>query len=158
MSRQVATIGYSGATPELFIAALARAGVDVLVDVRAVPASRKPGFSKGALAATLEAAGIRYLHLPALGNPPAGRAAAKAGRTEEYRRIFRSALEDEAARAALAEVARLAAAGLPCLMCLEADPAQCHRGLIAERLAAMVGLRPLHLTVAADPDQLGLDL
>ncbi|WP_237216579.1 DUF488 domain-containing protein [Falsiroseomonas oryziterrae] len=137
----VATIGYEGATPDRLLAALKAAGVATLVDVRAIAASRRPGFAKRALSATLEGAGIGYLHLRALGTPAAGRAAARAGRPAEMRRIFAAHLAGVEAQAALAELSALARRQPVCLLCLEADPAQCHRTLVAEA----VGLPVRHL-------------
>lgn len=129
------TIGYQGASVEGFIAALKTAGVETLIDVRAVPASRRREFSKLSLAASLEAAGLAYVHLAGLGNPKAGRDAAKAGRLDEYRRIYTAHLDTAAAREALARATEIAAASPSCLMCLEADPAFCHRSMAASRLA-----------------------
>lgn len=128
------TIGYQGASVEGFIAALKTAGVETLIDVRAVPASRRREFSKLSLAASLEAAGLAYVHLAGLGNPKAGRDAAKAGRLDEYRRIYTAHLDTAAAREALARATEIAAASPSCLMCLEADPAFCHRSMAASRL------------------------
>ncbi len=93
------TIGYARATPESLIATLHAAEIELLVDVRAVPASRRPGFSKGALAAALREAGIDYRHLKGLGTPAAGREAARAGRLERFEAIFRTHLESLEAQA-----------------------------------------------------------
>ena len=100
------TIGYQAATQGEVIGRLKTAGVEVLVDVRAVAASRRPGFSKNLLAAGLADAGIDYVHLRALGTPAAGRTAARAGRTAEMRSIYTDYLDNEpAAQAELAEAA-----------------------------------------------------
>lgn len=134
MSRggEVLTVGYEGTTPDRLIAALREAAVETLVDVRALANSRRPGFAKGALSAALEGAGIGYLHLRALGTPAAGRAAVRAGRPEEMRRIFAAHLAGTEAQAALANLRDLARRQRVCLLCLEADPRQCHRTLVAE--------------------------
>jgi uncharacterized protein (DUF488 family) len=132
------TIGYGEATPDRVIAALRAAGVATLVDVRAIANSRRPGFSKGALSAALEAAGIGYLHLRPLGTPAEGRAAARSGRPAEMRRIFAAHLAGTEPQAALAALANRAGRERVCLLCLEADPAQCHRTLVAEAVAAEV--------------------
>ncbi|HEY0011664.1 MAG TPA: DUF488 domain-containing protein, partial [Allosphingosinicella sp.] len=79
---RIFTIGYEGSTQPELIAALTGAGVERLIDVRAVPLSRKPGFSKNILAAGLREAGIDYVHLKALGTPPAGREAARKGKAD----------------------------------------------------------------------------
>lgn len=145
----VATIGYEGASISEFVAALKRDGVNVLVDVRDVPWSRKPDFCKFPLSVALDDAGIAYRHLQALGNPEEGRDAAKSGDADLYRSIYAGQLASGPAEAALAEVAALAAEGLPCLMCLERDPKSCHRNMIAETLASR-GLAIRHLSVQPD--------
>ena len=90
---RIFTIGYEGATVPEFIAALQKAGVERVIDVRALPLSRRPGFSKSSLSAALEETGIEYVHLKALGTPAAGRAAARAGRFEDLKRIYTGQLE-----------------------------------------------------------------
>lgn len=144
MTPEVLTIGYEGATPDRLIGALKEAGVRVLVDVRALANSRRPGFAKTALTASLEAAGIGYLHLRALGTPAEGRVAARSGRPAEMRRIFAAHLAGTEAQAALANLTDLARQQRVCLLCLEADPRQCHRTLVAEA----VGLPITHLSPA----------
>ncbi len=116
------TIGYEGATPEALIARLRAAGVTTLVDVRELPNSRRPGFAKQALSGALQAAGLRYVHLRALGTPPEGRAAARAGRSAEMKRIFGARLAGTEAQAAIAALAGQAREERLCLLCLEADP------------------------------------
>ncbi len=137
----VFTVGYENTTPAGLIAALQESGVRVLVDVRALANSRKPGFAKTALSASLEGAGIGYLHLRALGTPAEGRAAVRAGKPAEMRRIFTKHLAGTEAQAALANLSDLARQQPVCLLCLEADPRHCHRSLVAEA----VGLPVVHL-------------
>ena len=139
------TIGYEAGTQAGLIAALKAAGTAVLADVRALANSRKPGFSKRALAAALEGAGIAYWHLPALGTPATGRAAARAGRTAEMHRIFRAHLRGTEAQAALAELTDRSRRETVCLLCLEDDPARCHRSLVAEAVAGATGAPVQHL-------------
>ncbi|WP_207538481.1 DUF488 domain-containing protein [Sabulicella rubraurantiaca] len=141
MTDSIATIGYEDATPDQLVAALRDGGVRMVVDVRALANSRRPGFAKTALSAALAEAGIGYRHLRALGTPPAGRQASREGRPEEMRRIFRAHLEGVEAQAALADLAEQARREPVCLLCLEADPARCHRTLVAEA----VGLPVKHL-------------
>ena len=90
---RIFTIGYEGATMDEFLAALQGAGVQRVIDVRALPLSRRPGFSKSPLRAALEEAGIEYVHLKALGTPADGRAAARAGRHADLERIYAGQLE-----------------------------------------------------------------
>jgi len=131
------TIGYQKVTLGELVERLEAAGVAVVLDVRAVAASRRAGFSKRILAAGLAEAGVDYVHLKALGTPAAGRQAARAGRTAEMHAIYTDYLEHEpAAQAELIEAAEIAAARPAALLCLEADARECHRRLIAERLAA----------------------
>lgn len=139
MTTGIATIGYEGATPARLIETLHGAGVKTLVDVRALANSRRPGFAKRALSAALAEVGIAYVHMPALGTPAEGRAAVRSGRPGVMRRIFGAHLQGTEAQAALADLADRARREPVCLLCLEADPAQCHRTLVAEA----IGL-PIH--------------
>jgi uncharacterized protein (DUF488 family) len=139
------TIGYEDATPAALVAALRGAGVQRLVDVRALANSRRPGFAKRALAAAMEEAGIAYEHMRALGTPAEGRAAARAGRPEAMRRIFGAHLQGTEAQAALAALSDRARRERVCLLCLEADPRQCHRSLVAEAVAEGGGIAITHL-------------
>lgn len=141
MTEEVLTVGYENATPAGLITALQDSGVRVLVDVRALANSRKPGFAKTALSAALEQAGIGYLHLRALGTPAEGRAAVRSGKPAEMRRIFARHLAGTEAQAALANLSDLARQQRVCLLCLEANPQHCHRTLVAEA----VGLPVVHL-------------
>jgi uncharacterized protein (DUF488 family) len=146
---RIATIGYEGSTIGSFQDALRDAGIDLLVDVRALASSRRPGFAKTRLAANAKEVGAEYLHLRALGTPSDGRAAARAGRHEEMRRIFREQLATPEAQAELALVADLVRQGRrACLLCFEARPEHCHRSLVAEALTALVPVEILHLSAA----------
>ncbi|MBS0559228.1 MAG: DUF488 domain-containing protein [Proteobacteria bacterium] len=140
------TIGYEGATLDGVLAALRGAGVDLLVDVRAVPRSRKPGFSSRLLAASAEAQGIAYRHLQRLGTPKPGRDAARKGDAATMTRIFAGHMEGDEPQAALAEATALAAARPACLLCFERDPHFCHRTIVAEMIAKRTGQRIVHLT------------
>ena len=147
--RSIATIGYEGATVGGFLHALREAGVELLVDVRALASSRRPGFAKTRLAANLAGAGIEYLHLRGLGTPADGRAAARAGRHEEMRAIFAEQLATAGAQAELDVLAGIVRDGRrACLLCFEAEPAHCHRSLVAAALAARMPLRVEHLMPA----------
>jgi len=132
---RIFTIGYEGSIQADVIAALTAAGVEQVIDVRAVPLSRKPGFSKNALKAGLAEAGIGYVHLKALGTPPAGREAARKGRWGKLERIYAGQLELPEAMAQSAEMLDLAAAKPSALLCFERDPAACHRTLLWRTVA-----------------------
>jgi uncharacterized protein (DUF488 family) len=132
---RIFTIGYEGTTVGEFIAALHKAGVKRLIDVRALPLSRRPGFSKTALRGALEEAGIEYLHLKALGTPADGRAAARAGRHADLERIYAGQLELPEAIAQSAQMLALANEMPSALLCMEREPAHCHRTLLLDAVA-----------------------
>jgi len=132
---RIFTIGYEGASQADFIAALQTAGVKRVIDVRAVPNSRRPGFSKTPLRNALAEAGIDYVHLRALGTPADGRAAARAGRHADLIRIYAGQLELPEAMAQGAQMVELALERPSALLCYERDPAGCHRTLLWKAVA-----------------------
>jgi uncharacterized protein (DUF488 family) len=133
---QVFTIGYEGADVDRFLTTLTDANVATLADVRAVALSRKRGFSKSALRDALASQDIGYRHFIKLGTPKEGRQAARAGDGELMRRIYcNEVLATEPAQAAFQELEDLAQAQPICLLCFERDPANCHRRVLAQRLA-----------------------
>lgn len=144
-SMKLFTIGYEGATQPDVIGRLRSAGVETLVDVRAVAASRRAGFSKTILGASLNEAGIDYVHLRALGTPKAGRDAARKGHVAEMRDIFEQHLAEPEAQLALGRLKDLAGEKRVALLCFEADHAGCHRAVLAERLAAQDGFQVVNL-------------
>lgn len=124
------TIGYEGVTMDAFLATLTGAGVERLIDVRALPLSRRPGFSKSTLAASLAAVGIEYVHLKALGTPKEGRDAGKKGDVATLERVYAGQLELPEAQAQAARMRALAAEKPTALLCYERDPCHCHRTLL----------------------------
>ena len=132
---RIFTIGYEGTTVPEFIDALKHAGVARLIDVRALPLSRRPGFSKSPLRSALEEAGIEYVHLKALGTPSEGRAAARAGRHSDLERIYAGQLELPEAIAQSAQMLDMASEKPSALMCMEREPAHCHRTLLLDAVA-----------------------
>ncbi len=128
------TIGYEGKTQAEFLDELEAAGVRLVLDVRAVAASRRPGFSKTALAGGLRERGIDYLHLRALGTPADGRQAARAGRIAEMRAIYAGQLETPEAALAMEQALSEAAARPSALLCYESGAPECHRSMLAQRM------------------------
>jgi uncharacterized protein (DUF488 family) len=124
------TIGYEATTMDAFLAALKDAGVEQVIDVRALPLSRRPGFSKTSLAATLKEAGIAYVHLKALGTPKPGRDAAKKGDWRTMEAVYAGQLELPEAQAEAAKMRGLAAEKPSALLCFERDPHHCHRTML----------------------------
>jgi uncharacterized protein (DUF488 family) len=131
---EIFTIGYEGATQAELIAALRAAGVAVLADIRAVPLSRRPGFSKNVLAAGLKEAGIDYVGLKALGTPPEGREAARKGNHVRLAEVYAGQLELPDAMVQAERLKELAAERPTALLCFERDPSTCHRSLLAEAI------------------------
>ncbi len=143
----LATIGYEGCTIDAVVGVLRDASVGLLIDVRAVPQSRKPGFSKRQLAAALDEAGISYVHLQGLGTPKPGRDAVRAGHPERMEVIFRAHMTGDRAQAELAEAKGLVRERAACLLCFERDHGTCHRRLVAEMIVAETGQNVVHLAV-----------
>ena len=134
------TIGYEQATSTAVLDELQNAGVDILVDVRAVAASRRPGFSKRQLAAGLDERGIAYLHLRALGTPKDGRLAPRAGRLDAMFRIYEAHLATSQATEELDALIALVGPGKRvCLLCFERDVSHCHRLRVAELVRERTG-------------------
>ncbi|MDB5705704.1 MAG: hypothetical protein JWN66_2820 [Sphingomonas bacterium] len=129
---KIFTIGYEGTTMADFLAALKGAGVERVIDVRALPLSRRPGFSKSTLAASLLEAGIGYVHLKALGTPKPGRDAAKKGDRATLEAVYAGQLELPEAQMQAAQMLDLAAEKPSALLCFERDPCVCHRTLLLE--------------------------
>jgi uncharacterized protein (DUF488 family) len=132
---RIFTIGYESATVGEFLAALKTAGVERVIDIRAVANSRRPGFSKNLLRNELAEVGIEYVHLRALGTPADGRAAARAGRTEDLKRIYSGQLELPEAIAESAQMLALANEKPSALLCYEREPGGCHRTLLLRAVA-----------------------
>jgi uncharacterized protein (DUF488 family) len=145
----ICTIGYEGGTVDAFIRALKDAQVELVLDIRAAPVSRKKGFSKNQLAAHLSEAGIGYRHLRGLGTPKRGRDAAHGGDVESLERIFRAHMDKPEALLDLGEAIALAQAQPVCLLCLERDPEHCHRLIVGNRMVGETGQQLRHLFVEA---------
>jgi uncharacterized protein (DUF488 family) len=132
-ARKLFTIGYEQTPAKSVLDELERAGVKLLVDVRAVASSRRPGFSKSQLAAGLDARGISYLHLRGLGTPKDGRIAARSGQFDVLQKIYARHLKTPQAREELDELSALVEKSGPvCILCYERDHLHCHRRWIAE--------------------------
>lgn len=145
MTRPLATIGYEARTQAALIEALQAAKVEVLIDVRAIAASRRAGFSKTLLAASLADAGVDYLHLRELGTPKPGRDAARKGRIAEMTQIFEAHLAEPSAQLQLAQAKEVVARRRAALLCFEADAAGCHRKILADHICADLGCAIRHL-------------
>jgi uncharacterized protein (DUF488 family) len=132
-ARKLFTIGYEQTPAKSVLDELERAGVKLLVDVRAVASSRRPGFSKNQLAAGLDERGIAYVHLRGLGTPKDGRLAARSGKFDTLHKIYAKHLKTPQAREELDQLSSLVKKSGPvCILCYERDHLHCHRRWIAE--------------------------
>lgn len=147
MAPTLFTIGYEGSSVDQLLAQLRAHEVDTLIDVRDVPISRKPGFSKTALSHALGEAGIAYVHLKGLGDPKPGRLAARERRYQDFRRIFTAHMQTPAAQSDLSTAIGVAHRSRSCLMCFELDHRNCHRCIVAERMGG-AGFTVSHLNVS----------
>jgi uncharacterized protein (DUF488 family) len=142
---RIFTIGYEQARQPAVVEALQAAGVTLLADIRYLPLSRRPGFSKSSLAAAVHEAGISYRHFKHLGTPSEGRAAARRGDHPELERIYAGQLELPEALAQMAELRATAEAQPVALLCYERNAGECHRSLLVRELFAdfeVVDLEP----------------
>lgn len=130
------TIGYEGTDIERVVQTLKAVGVGVLADVRAVALSRKKGFSKTALRNRLAEEGIEYVHFNALGDPKPGREAARAGKYDLFRKIYRKHLATSDAQYSFRELQITVQDKTTCLLCFERDPNVCHRSIVTLALRA----------------------
>ena len=141
-AKKLFTIGYEQTPAKAVLDELEHAGVKLLVDVRAVAASRRAGFSKNQLAAGLDERGIGYLHLRGLGTPKDGRDAARSGKFDVLQKIFARHLKTPQAREELDELSALVQRSGPvCILCYERDHRHCHRQRIAEVIEEREGVR-----------------
>lgn len=139
MSGVVYTIGYEAATLPEVVAKLRAVGVEIVLDVRAVAASRRAGFSKTMLRASLDAEGIGYEHLRSLGTPKPGRDAARRGRIAEMQAIFADHMETPEAQDGLALAAKITCERRAALLCYEARAAGCHRRIVGDMIRKLTG-------------------
>ena len=141
-AKKLFTIGYEQTPARAVLDELAQAGVKLLVDVRAVASSRRPGFPKSQLAAGLDERGIAYLHLRGLGTPKDGREAARSGQFELLHKIYAKHLKTTQAKEQLDELSALVRQSGPvCILCYERDHQHCHRQWIAEIIEGRDGVR-----------------
>lgn len=135
-SPQVVSVGYEGRSVTELIEVLRRQNVFVLVDIRLTPISRKPGLSKTALALSLRAAGIEYVHHRELGNPKANRDGYRTGDARSLA-LYQRILASVSGRSALRHVTELFDGGTVALLCFERNHEECHRHQVVEELGSL---------------------
>jgi len=143
--KKLFTIGYEGTAINDFIQELKKANVNVLLDVRELPMSRRKGFSKTALGNSLTKAGIRYQHEKKLGSPKKIRHQLR--EDGNYSRFFKSFGKHLSEQSALLETLACELKGNVALMCYEKHHEECHRHSVANALADLLGKTPIHLGV-----------
>ncbi len=147
MSRILYTIGYEGSSISDFLRTVEGIGIEVVIDVRQLPLSRKKGFSKTAFKSFLQDSSIEYLHLRGLGDPKAGRIAAREGRYKDFEKIFGAHMRTKPAQEDLAQAVSVSKKKLACLLCFESDHRHCHRCIVATKMALIGDFSLKHLTV-----------
>ncbi len=147
-SHELHTIGYEGLDTEEFLSLLSEHDIQTLIDIRELPLSRKSGFSKKALAASVKRRGVGYIHLPHLGCPKAIRNRYRDDRNwVRYQRDFLKylATQDEA----IAGLAAMAVQSCCALLCFEADHNLCHRSMVADAVKQVSGMGVCHIRASA---------
>jgi uncharacterized protein (DUF488 family) len=148
-AKKLFTIGYEQTPAKAVLDELEQAGIKLLVDVRAIASSRRPGFSKSQLAAGLDERGISYLHLRGLGTPKEGREAARSGKYALLHKIYAAHLKTPQAKEELDELSALVKTSGPvCILCYERDHTHCHRQWIAEIIEERDGVKVENLEAA----------
>ena len=147
MTRQIFTIGYEGAALGDFIDTLLYARIDRVVDIRDVPASRRPGFSKNKLREALAEQDIEYTHLKPLGDPKDGREAMRRGDVKAFEEIFGAHIQSAASQDALKDAVELASNETIVLLCFERDPKHCHRTIVAGLMSELALFETKHIGV-----------
>lgn len=144
----VFTIGYEGLDIDAFMSLLAEHGIDTIVDVRELPLSRKPGFSKKALTNILNISGREYVHMVDLGCPKLVRDRYREdGNWKRYTEGFLKYLKTQ--DDAIVELSTLAATSNCALLCYEADSNFCHRSMVANAVKDYCGARVTHIKASA---------
>lgn len=135
----VFTIGYEEKTIDEFLGRLKKHGIDTLIDVREIPFSRKRDFSKSRISEHLQSVGIKYIHIGKLGSPKGLREKLHRDKDydsffEEYRTYLETLADD------VEELyEEVIAHDVSCFMCMERDPFQCHRMVVARKIKEIDG-------------------
>jgi uncharacterized protein (DUF488 family) len=150
------TIGYEGIDIEQFFMLLKTHGIETVVDVRELPLSRKPGFSKKSLAGALNLSGLEYTHLPDLGCPKPIRDRYRADADwKRYKEDFLKYLKTQ--NESIDELTLLASSSNCALLCFEADSNYCHRSMVADAVKQKCRANISHIRAAAVRTKISAD-
>ena len=145
---KIYTVGYEGLDIDNFLSLLAENDIETVVDVREMPLSRKPGFSKKSLASVLNLSGREYVHMVDLGCPKLVRDRYREdGNWKRYTEGFMKHLKTQ--DDAIAELSALVATSNCALLCYEADSNFCHRSMVAGAVKDYCGARVTHIKASA---------
>lgn len=143
----VFTIGYEGLDIDAFMSLLTEHDIETVVDIRELPLSRKPGFSKKSLANVLNLTGLEYVHMIDLGCPkPVRDRYREDGNWKRYTEGFLKHLNTQ--EASIAELSGLVTSSNCALLCYEADSNFCHRSMVANAVRDYCGANVLHIRAA----------
>ena len=143
----VFTIGYEGLDIDAFMSRLSKHGIETVVDIRELPLSRKPGFSKKTLASVLNLSGREYVHMVELGCPKSVRDRYR--EDDNWKRYTNGFLKHlKTQQAAIAELSALAESSNCALLCYEADFNFCHRSMVANAVRDSCGAEVEHIKTA----------
>ncbi|MEY4725418.1 MAG: hypothetical protein RLZ36_45 [Pseudomonadota bacterium] len=138
------TIGYEGLGIDEFISLLKAYDIETVVDIRELPLSRKPGFSKTVLSNTLQLTGLEYIHIAALGCPkPVRDQYREDGNWQLYIKGFTKYLSTQ--MSAIESLSMLASISSCALLCYEADFNFCHRSMVADAVHQFSGMSVVHI-------------
>lgn len=141
------TIGYEGLDIHGFLSLLRKHEIETLVDIRELPLSRKPGFSKKTLSSALGLCGFDYIHIPSLGCPKPVRNRYRVdGNWTRYKKSFLQYLDTQSE--AIAELAHMASNANCALLCFEADYNYCHRSMVADAVKQLSAMSVCHIQAA----------
>lgn len=144
----VFTIGYEGLNIDEFLSLLVGHDIETVVDIRELPLSRKPGFSKNSLSNVLNLSGLEYIHIADLGCPkPVRNKYREDGNWARYTDGFLKHLKTQ--KAAISELSELAQSSNCALLCFEADFNFCHRSMVANAVKDYCGADVSHIQVNA---------
>jgi uncharacterized protein (DUF488 family) len=137
-NKDIWTIGHSTRSPEEFLSILKSFNIEVLIDIRTFPGSRRyPHFNKESLSESLAQNGIHYLHFIELGGrrKPLPDSVNTAWRHPSFRG-YADHMQTPEFLKAISELQDIASSKRVAYMCSESMWWKCHRALVSDYLKA----------------------